>query len=224
MQGLTGRDKCAECGATLNVSSVSLQTNRFECPECSTEQPVDYQKVVYEESERPSSRAEGSNDPEPLPLTYKDVIDQRAETVSAEREINSSEQATKSLNGLGGWLWFWTIGFFFVLIGNAISLVILFREGDWAGYTIFGALTVLNAYFAWLYFKKKRLFPGMAITYAVVSSTIGCLLIVLGHLGTPYFQPQRYPLLAFAICIADVAIWVPYFLCSKRVQATFVND
>lgn len=75
-----------------------------------------------------------------------------------------------------------------------------------------------------LFFRKKRSLPSMAITFMALG--------VLGQ-GAELAAMQAIPAAAGTITYKDVgsliraalgaAIWIPYFLRSKRVRATFVE-
>lgn len=76
---------------------------------------------------------------------------------------------------------------------------------------------------AFLFFKKKRSAPGFIINFQYFS--VGFLaLIAFWGTSIPDLGEEPYAQIGTAIGMAiSAAIWIPYFMRSKRVKNTFVN-
>lgn len=140
------------------------------------------------------------------------------------------------LEGIGGWLILVAIGLavgpFSCLHGLYIDLRVLYlsqyqiafagRSGllllvlfEAATNTIFViALVALNL----LFYRKRKLFPGGMIVYLS-----GHLVLVLSdHLGAMHYNVHTSAVDVVRGTVS-AAIWIPYFLVSERVKATFVR-
>lgn len=149
--------------------------------------------------------------------------------------------------GIGGWLILVAIGVVLrpiVLLWTVLSVSLPVINESWSVVTtpgteayhpLFGPLLMLellgNLGFAlWgiviavLFFQKKRIVPAMLIAY-LIGNTVFLIADVV--------MAQQIPLLAaqdmseawgeVARGLIACAIWVPYFLVSKRVEATFIR-
>jgi hypothetical protein len=73
-----------------------------------------------------------------------------------------------------------------------------------------------------LFFKKKRAFPTYMILYMVTQL---CVLLI-DTLTAQFLHPTAHLAKAYGMLLGTVIasfIWIPYFLVSRRVKATFVN-
>jgi multisubunit Na+/H+ antiporter MnhC subunit len=161
-----------------------------------------------------------------------------------------SEQTTapKSYEGIGGWL----ILVAFILLRAPIAvLVTLFRavfpllqHDTWAALTTKGTesyhplwaplviseLIVNLAFLALalvvlvLFFRRKRSFPRFVIIlYLAHFIWEVCLALVLRQIPAMAGEPATSSLVGAIGLALGCAIWIPYFLISKRVRATFTR-
>lgn len=74
-----------------------------------------------------------------------------------------------------------------------------------------------------LFFRKKRSAPGFIINFQFVS--VGFLaLIAFWGMSIPELGEEPYAQIGTTVAMAiSAAIWIPYFMHSKRVKNTFVN-
>lgn len=139
------------------------------------------------------------------------------------------------LKGIGGWLILQAIGLAIaplmslqgvftdlrILNGAAyqpglhakpeLALLILFEAST--NVIMFLALIGLNV----LFYRTRRAFPRWIITFLV-----GAFLVTLcDHLWAVQFLPTNWTAVLQRLVAA--AIWIPYFLQSRRVQQTFVH-
>ena len=157
------------------------------------------------------------------------------ETATTEPIFKSFEDQN-DLSGIGGWLILPTIGLAVspfvslhgvyrtldVLIGSHYQEVLSNRPGlaalilfEASTNTIFfAALICLN----YLLHTKKRVFPTVIIIYFCGQF----FLLLMDHLMAMRFNPNSQ-WTAVARSFIAALIWIPYFLNSRRVKATFVN-
>ena len=126
------------------------------------------------------------------------------------------ESSDARLQGLRGWL-------ILVAIGLSLQPLVLVKTlADNLG--AFVGLLVGSGILLYLFFTKKRFFPKAVIGFMVLS-----LVVVLADNAAvsaipqarAQLGPREYKQIVRAVIAA--AIWIPYFLRSKRVHATFVN-
>ena len=148
------------------------------------------------------------------------------------KQVESSVEAIdQKLVGIDGWLVLPAIGFvtglFYFPIMLIVSLV-KYSEVAGTGYIgihaiesilIFGMLCFM-IYTATLFFRKKRNAPVTIIILFIVGYVIGILFFVIeSNAGLVSFNTLQW-------CIKGIykgPIFIPYFIVSKRVKATFVN-
>jgi hypothetical protein len=140
------------------------------------------------------------------------------------------------LEGIGGWLILVAIGLALaplrsihgiyatlrVLYGSRFEHVFSVHPGL-AGLILFEAATntiFLIALIAlnYLFYQKKKSFPSLMITFLVSEVT----LILIDQIVTMHFYP-RHPATTLISNTVTAAVWIPYYLCSARVKATFVK-
>lgn len=140
------------------------------------------------------------------------------------------------LIGIGGWLILPAIGLVVapilflhgisvdlrLLAGSQYQSALISRPGL-AGVLLYEALNnsvlLLSAiYLNILFYRRKRAFPALMMIYLASQFVLGLgdHLLVL-HLGLPTEWTQV--IRGFVQC----AVWIPYFLNSRRVEFTFVN-
>jgi len=78
----------------------------------------------------------------------------------------------------------------------------------------FVALVALN----FLFYKKRKSFPALMITF--LGSQLA--LVLIDHLAARALQPST-GLAGVLRSLVGAVIWIPYYLRSERVKATFVN-
>jgi hypothetical protein len=144
------------------------------------------------------------------------------------------------LNGIGGWLILPAIGLVvspFMSLHGIITDTLLLTSSTYTSLSanhpsltsllifeiimnaaICAAVICLN----FLFFMKKRLVPRCIITlYAAL-----CVLMLADHLAATAVFPSAdlsAGLITVVRAFIVAAIWIPYFLNSRRVEATFVN-
>jgi hypothetical protein len=154
-------------------------------------------------------------------------------TEYVEQVDMSIEARDQKLVGIGGWLIWHAIGFVIGLIYFPVMLIaslVNYSKVARAGYggiqaiepiVIIGLLCFM-LYTATLFFRKKRNAPGTIIIYFIVGLVIAVIFFVIEfNAGTKLFTVNTVEWLVKGII--KVPIWIPYFLVSKRVKATFVN-
>jgi len=119
-----------------------------------------------------------------------------------------------NLEGLGGWLILWSIG---LILGSLMA-------GYWLFHGILTSSTYLIVYYAmhfifmlymtYMFFSKKKGFPWLAIGFEGFYA-----IMALVNLSSSNFEYDHN----FYGIIWQAIIWIPYFIKSKRVKATFVN-
>jgi hypothetical protein len=80
-------------------------------------------------------------------------------------------------------------------------------------------LSLVNLY---LFFRKRRTFPRMAITFLVLGVAITALDLVAAQ-AIPMAKVAPKDVAALGQSVIGAAIWIPYFLRSRRVRDTFVR-
>jgi len=161
--------------------------------------------------------------------------------------VDTTEGSTPPPVGLGGWLILVAVGLCLTPIRIAAEILATVRPLNsalWHALTspgarayhplfgpwIVGQLVVSSALLLWalallyLFFAKKRLVPRQMIAFLIARALVQVtdisvalrIPIVAGSLQVNAFGGP-----ATAIIVA--AIWVPYFLWSRRVAATFVS-
>ena len=140
------------------------------------------------------------------------------------------EDIDQDLVGIRGWLILPAIGFVMGLIYFPVMLSASLPNVARAGYggiqaiepmVLFGMLCFM-IYAATLFFRRKRNAPGTIIILLIAGLLTGVLLHVIKLVvGTEVITVNTVEWLVKGII--KTPIWIPYFLVSKRVKATFVN-
>jgi hypothetical protein len=140
------------------------------------------------------------------------------------------------LSGIGGWLVLVAISLaiaplrsihgiyvtLHVLYGSQFQHLLSLRPGlaglityEVACNSIFLiSLIALN----YLFYLRKKSFPGMMIAFFVLQAA----LTLIDHIVTIHFYPHHSAVVLIGNILA-AAIWIPYYLSSERVKATFVE-
>lgn len=155
--------------------------------------------------------------------------------------------------GLGGWLLLQVLGLFVsIFVAFRLFMdgsLVLFEPELWVAYTTPGtvfheslwvpiivigalvqlAMVIFSVAALVAIFTKKRFVPKMMIGIYL----LGLVLVGVDSLLAAFFVPQIDPALAEQVqpeslkkligVTISAAIWIPYFLKSKRVKNTFVN-
>lgn len=140
------------------------------------------------------------------------------------------------LEGIGGWLILVALGLaagpFLLVRGIYTDLHFLYGGQFQSGLARYPGLVALilfeavsNSIFLlglialnFLFYRKKRTFPGWMITYLAFN----CSIILIDHLGALRYSPHTAST-ALVRSIVGVLIWIPYYLRSERVKVTFVH-
>jgi len=160
-----------------------------------------------------------------------------------------AEAASTDLEGLDGWLTLVILG----LIGSPIQIVVsfatkfwpLFRNGAWNALTTPGSpiyhsmwapllifeiagnvvLIVLPIVTLVLLFKRSRKTPRWAIAWFALWVCFAVADYCLGNLvpAVAAAQSGRYGVAGIVYTSVAAVIWIPYFLVSKQVKATFIR-
>ena len=159
------------------------------------------------------------------------------------------EQKQKSLQGIRGWLVLPLLSLIFSPLRASFSIYKLFwpifSEGDWQILTtatskayhplwapfliseLVGniAIVIVGLIALWFFLRKSRLAPRWVISWLAATLILVVVDFVLANqipaVAAQKTDPESIKELARSVIGA--AIWIPYFLVSKRVKATFVN-
>jgi hypothetical protein len=140
------------------------------------------------------------------------------------------------LEGIGGWLILVAIGLatsplrsihgiystLHVLYGSQFQhtlsihpgLAVLILYEAVTNSFFFIALIALN----YLFYRRKRVFPGLMITFLALNAT----LLLIDHVVAIQFHPGASVFNVMG-AVVGAAIWIPYYIQSERVKATFVR-
>jgi len=158
------------------------------------------------------------------------------------------EPKQKSLQGIHGWL---VLPLLVLIFGplRASFLIYklfwpIFSEGDWQNLTTATskayhplwapfliselvcniAIVIVGLIALWFFLRKSRLAPRWVISWLAAILILGVVDFVLAN-QIPAVAAQTDPesIKDLARSVIAAAIWIPYFLVSKRVKATFVN-
>lgn len=158
-----------------------------------------------------------------------------------------SSPAAAGPSGIGGWLYLVAVGLFVapIRIGAEIVKGLLPLEpatwhaiatpGTRAYHPLFGplivgelvvniALLIWAGVLLYLFFGKRRAFPAMMIMFLITrvlfqAADLGVALMI--PIAAAGIGPDVYGGLAGGILVT--LLWVPYFIRSRRVEATFVR-
>ncbi|MBN2590464.1 MAG: DUF2569 family protein [Sedimentisphaerales bacterium] len=162
----------------------------------------------------------------PVPKTIK----------KEEQEIYSDQLIDSNVNphlvGIGGWLILPAIGLILGTILSVVGLIIVFTQSEDI-YDEYGGIFILNItfdiimtiliFFATIvFFGKKSYVPTMMIYLMIFNIVICGLLLAINISQDAEIFAIEYAK-GLAKGIISSFIWIPYFLVSKRVKATFVN-
>jgi hypothetical protein len=159
-----------------------------------------------------------------------------------------SENLDPTQKGIGGWLILVVISLVVspVRIGYfmATDILPIFRDGAWsilttpgsaAYHVLWGPLLIfetignlgtiaLGLTTLWFLAHKSRRTPKLAIAWLLWSSTLVVVdFFVTDLIPAAAAHPDPGSARELVRALVSLAIWVPYFLVSKRVKATFVN-
>ena len=145
----------------------------------------------------------------------------------APPQFEASGKNDKKYDSIGGWLILVSIGLAGTTIGNLVEVVQCFAllgsdDGSLSMSFLIctmlesGALAIGALVGLVLMFRRSSMFPKYAIGLTVVS-----LLFSLGDLV--FMGSDQDTNSELVGSLARCAIWIPYFIRSKRVEKTFVN-
>ena len=149
--------------------------------------------------------------------------------------------ADRHLEGLGGWLILTGIGLvvallriLYMLFGTDVPVLTAARFAAVRqrypllhGLVAFEAVTnvvllLLVAWLLYLFFSKRRSFPTIMILYMVFSNAVMIADVLAAHAILPSVSHVSGDF-NLARSIIAAALWIPYFLRSRRVKVTFVH-
>jgi hypothetical protein len=159
----------------------------------------------------------------------------------------AEDQSRVAVSGIGGWLYLVAIGLCLTPIRLGTEIVRGLRPFDpatWHAVTtpgtrayhplfgplIVGELVANAALLVWaivllyLFFAKRRAFPAVMIAFLIVRLLIQVADMLVAKMipaAAAAVGPAVYGALAGGVLV--VLIWVPYFIKSRRVHATFVR-
>ena len=215
----TGVVVCVHCGSALEPSQAVEPPQTLVLPRAALP-PVAVAPVTVPHSAVPPASAGAG----PPPLFTTTLLD-----------------ADRHLEGLSGWLILIGIGLVvspFILLTTVIAINIpLLTTPKYRPYLeshpAVGALILseigvtlcvvaLLGALNYLFFKKKRSFPTYMILYLLLNVAIVASDVAATHIIMPTAtSPQTAG--AIARTVLSAAIWIPYFVVSRRVKVTFVN-
>jgi hypothetical protein len=227
VHGLDGQGKCKHCGAEVVLPNQALVTSRYRCWKCKSVQTIDYKDVIYtlkiaaqkadekrtEEEETISLGFDVLKEPE---ITHPDDPNRVIRPDPDRDEVR--------LVGLKGWLWLPRLGFYFGIPAAILTAITSLVHGEFVQAGFFLAFLAVDVYMAYLFFRRKRLFPGIAMTQLVVSTAIAMIFSTLDGLNIAFESYSSLPLVHIVFSLAWSAIGVSYLRLSKRVKLTFVNE
>jgi hypothetical protein len=163
----------------------------------------------------------------------KDIALTGPETVIAASKAASERDP---LAGIEGWLILWAIGLIidavvgFIGLAYAVSVFPRIEQTSFAGLYLFQiALSgILWIYLIWTticFFLKKKYTPSLMIVLMLANVALSGLLLLLDLGAHDQFGQimavEHGKSLFFGVITS--CIWIPYFLKSRRVKATFVK-
>lgn len=149
--------------------------------------------------------------------------------------------------GLGGWLIFPALGLVLAAVTKgcyaAVYYLKLFAGGKWgqlfAPESVFyhaqakqlaigeiaadGCIALAAVVLLFLFFARKRQFPMLMILYFAGSMAWVLIDLMLAWRISPLFQPDELDGWMLFGAYVRCAIWIPYFVVSRRVEATFTR-
>jgi hypothetical protein len=159
----------------------------------------------------------------------------------------AEDRSRVAVSGIGGWLYLVAVGLCLTPIRLGAEIVrglrpldpatwqVVTTPGTRAYHPLFGplivgelvanaALLVWAIVLLYLFFTKRRAFPGAMIVFLIVRVVIQVGDILVARMipaAAATIGPSVYGALAGNLLV--VLIWVPYFIKSRRVAATFIR-
>lgn len=151
----------------------------------------------------------------------------------AEEPLSIATSVDPKLVGIRGWLFFQAVGLVISLILNAAGLIAGFIFLSDLMSDRYGAIHVLelavgtglmlfSIYTVISFFGKKKNAPSLIITLILMQLAASILIlgVEFGFGADKLAMKTEEHLILRGI---NAVIWIPYFMVSKRVKATFVN-
>jgi Protein of unknown function (DUF2569) len=148
------------------------------------------------------------------------------------------ESSDSAYEGLGGWLIFTIIGLIFAplrlmytlftvhlrLLTNPRMQPYLLMHGSIHALILFEVITnviflLILIWLNYLFFNKKRAFPAFMICYLVFV----CIVMIADHFASVALLAKAPLSFTLVRTLVTSSIWIPYYIRSRRVKATFVH-
>ncbi len=218
---------CPVCGNSQNVIP-DLAGKKMFCVNCGREFPVNHE-------EPPSAP------PPPSATTSQPPTHSTSPPFVVQPE--------NRLAGISGWLVLPAIGIVLGLICNPIVILLkvfveeflhdtkMYLNDNAVALDLFGsiALVILLGVVACVFFSRKRSAPALIISYLLAGLSLAAFQFLWNSMclsgydleeifdRESCFIPFLSSIAGFISMIMQCAIWIPYFVVSKRVKATFVK-
>jgi hypothetical protein len=158
------------------------------------------------------------------------VSDGVVEVAPTTTPVFKSFEDQNDLNGIGGWLILPAIGLvvspFMSLHGIFVVDLPILTGGKYeeflTGHPAVTALIVFELTTNAIFFTKRRILPRCMIAYFAINF----FLLLADHLATRALLPSTDSTsgtMAVVRAFVGAAVWIPYFLVSRRVKTTFIN-
>jgi len=213
---------CINCGSEKSSSQASVSSS--PTPVSPTQDIVSSSKVACPHCQKLNS----------FYLTFCDHCGKNMKYDDYNQKKFLSHEEMR-LTGIGGWLIFPTISFFLAVLGGvgiaidaAVAQPLLVESVpdifiQFLNLAIvFGVLcSIVFIILLVLLFKKKKIFPKIFIGLCILS----CLLAVVSAICSYSLGEYSVNMLCYAIIVSVLgnALWILYFLLSKRVKYTFTK-
>lgn len=222
------RCECPQCGQRLQMPEVLSPGQTLRCPKCKHPFRVAGEAMPFPQSQTVAQVASAA--PAPVENAQGDPLQMLSQQLATAPRLAKRMPAPK---GIGGWLVLPAIG---LVVGPGLSILLLLGwarllpildpelKGDarfWALALLDGASIAATVAVAVLFFLKRRSAVPAIIGLMVASILISLVQLFLSSALFGGMDGQDIKPVIHATVYG--AIWIPYFLVSKRVKETFVR-
>jgi Protein of unknown function (DUF2569) len=138
-----------------------------------------------------------------------------AQAADAERR---AQAAARPLYGIRGWLLLPAVGLVLSIPISVFEAAKSYKSGDAAEVAVVTAAVLLVAVTTVAFFQKRRWAPRVVIVLLALEAVLAAVPVLLAR-GPVAPDDTR----DFGRAVVAALIWIPYFLVSKRVKATFTE-